>query len=48
MKKLDIKLHMEELESDLIYQGRGGSGWSISKPLMEGFGQIQNDAGNCW
>ena len=27
MKKLDIKLHMEGLGSDLIYQGRGGSGW---------------------
>ena len=28
MKKMDIKLHMEGLGSDVIYQGRGGSGWS--------------------
>ena len=36
MKKLDNKLHMEGLGTDLICQGRGGSGWSISKPLIEG------------
>ena len=36
MKKLENKLHMEGLGTDLIYQGRGGSGWSLSKPLIEG------------
>lgn len=52
MKKLDIKLHVEGLGSDLIYEGRGGSGWSEKRrdqsPLLKGFGQIQHDAGNCW
>ena len=52
MKKLDIKLHVEGLGSDLIYQGRDGSGWSEKRryesPFLKGFGQIQHDAGNCW
>ena len=37
MKKLDNKLHMEGLGSDLIYQGRGGSGWSQKRRYQSPF-----------
>ena len=37
MIKLDIKLHKEGLGSDLIYQGRGGSGWSEKRRYQSPF-----------
>lgn len=40
MKKLDIKLQVEGLGSDLIYEGRGGPGWSEKRrdqsPFLKG------------
>ena len=52
MKKLDIKLQVEGLGSDLIYEGRGGSGWSEKRgdqsPLWKGlvrYNMMQGIAG---